>query len=617
MKNFITKILLVIGFVLFNQASVTAQKTLPQPPSTAYNVYSGENKTVTDNVSITLKPGVHIRLGSEFHAYITGVPPQTTPNTPTSLVVTAVSTSQINLTWADNSNNETGFKLEWALNTNGPFTQIVQAENATSYSHTGLSAETTYYYRIQAYNEAGNSGYSSVVSTTTFSAPSGKPRVIVSTDIGGGDFDDHQSLIHFLLYANILDIRGFISSPPFGDEEAFTEVWNAYGLDYDDLNSCIGAGYPTKQHLKDLMIIGYVDESGNQLVRPSSGLPQSPDKQPLHPKARAVNPGADLIVTEAKNASSTSPLYVLAWGGLADVAQALFILNEEGTTVAQNAINNIRLYSIGSWNTENDKVSREYVYNNFSNLWWIESDATFFGMFKIKSLKDSKPSFYGDDANYGKLGFIDNNIRNHGELGKLYGQVSDDPTMNGRLKEGDSPSFLYMISNLVSGNIGNLDDPTADSWGGAYVKPVPAHGSHYWTDNKNPALKEDNFGCCEVTYGAKTVNKYRIQMLDDFAEKMACLPNNGRYGGKPSSQSMKTMVYPNPSSGTISIQSPVFKSEFNLKIVDKLNQNINFKTLGQSGETIKIDIDGEDGEVYFIKVNTTHGMFVKKIFLRK
>lgn len=38
-------------------------------------------------------------------------------------------------------------------------------------------------------------------------------RVIVSTDIGGTDFDDFQSMVHLLLYADVLDIEGLISSP--------------------------------------------------------------------------------------------------------------------------------------------------------------------------------------------------------------------------------------------------------------------------------------------------------------------------------------------------------------------------------------------------------------------
>ncbi len=90
------------------------------------------------------------------------------PSDPGGLKAQAVSDSQIDLTWMDNSSNEMGFKLERALNATGPWTEIrtVNAD-ATSASDTGLNAMTVYYYRVRAFNEVGQSGYSDVVSEAT------------------------------------------------------------------------------------------------------------------------------------------------------------------------------------------------------------------------------------------------------------------------------------------------------------------------------------------------------------------------------------------------------------------------------------------------------------------
>jgi hypothetical protein len=68
---------------------------------------------------------------------------QTAPNVPSGLTATAASRSQINLSWTDNSGNETGFKVERATDSN--FTQnltllTTTAANVTGYSSTGLSA---------------------------------------------------------------------------------------------------------------------------------------------------------------------------------------------------------------------------------------------------------------------------------------------------------------------------------------------------------------------------------------------------------------------------------------------------------------------------------------------
>src|ERR1700679_648699 len=43
-----------------------------------------------------------------------------------------------------------------------------------------------------------------------------KPRILISTDIGGTDADDNQSMAHFLMYSNLFQTEGLISSPSYG-----------------------------------------------------------------------------------------------------------------------------------------------------------------------------------------------------------------------------------------------------------------------------------------------------------------------------------------------------------------------------------------------------------------
>lgn len=65
-------------------------------------------------------------------------------------------------------------------------------------------------------------------------------RVIVSTDIGGTDPDDFQSMVHFLLYADVFDIEGLISSPygP-GRREHILQVLDRVAADYPHLRVII------------------------------------------------------------------------------------------------------------------------------------------------------------------------------------------------------------------------------------------------------------------------------------------------------------------------------------------------------------------------------------------
>jgi len=93
-------------------------------------------------------------------------PADTLPSSPTGLAAQAVSGSQINLTWTDNSSNETGFKIQ--RNTGLGFADLATLPADTStYSDTGLASTTTYSYRVCACSASGNSSYSDSASATT------------------------------------------------------------------------------------------------------------------------------------------------------------------------------------------------------------------------------------------------------------------------------------------------------------------------------------------------------------------------------------------------------------------------------------------------------------------
>jgi hypothetical protein len=92
------------------------------------------------------------------------------PAAPTNLKATAVSRSQINLSWIDNSNNENGFRIERCQGSKCTnFVQIANvSEDVSNHSDVGLRRSTIYRYRVRAYNANGNSAYSNVVSARTF-----------------------------------------------------------------------------------------------------------------------------------------------------------------------------------------------------------------------------------------------------------------------------------------------------------------------------------------------------------------------------------------------------------------------------------------------------------------
>jgi len=121
---------------------------------------------------------------------VKGVAGPATPAAPTNLVATTFSTTQINLSWTDNSSDETGFRIERCTGagcTN--FAQVAEVgSNVTTFANTGLTKNTTYTYRVRAFNAGGNSAYSNVASAKTLNKlPRGSIRLSPTIHIESPD----------------------------------------------------------------------------------------------------------------------------------------------------------------------------------------------------------------------------------------------------------------------------------------------------------------------------------------------------------------------------------------------------------------------------------------------
>jgi hypothetical protein len=89
------------------------------------------------------------------------------PTAPSELAATALSANQIGLIWTENASNETGFEIERSLDdVNWELIANVAAD-VTDFLDSELLANTTYAYRVRAYNFSGSSEYSNTASATT------------------------------------------------------------------------------------------------------------------------------------------------------------------------------------------------------------------------------------------------------------------------------------------------------------------------------------------------------------------------------------------------------------------------------------------------------------------
>ncbi|MDH3972886.1 MAG: neutral/alkaline non-lysosomal ceramidase N-terminal domain-containing protein [Deltaproteobacteria bacterium] len=103
----------------------------------------------------------------------TPAPPAPVPLSPSNLVATATSSASVSLNWTDHTEHENGFIIERrGVSEESSFEEIAGVvADVTEFDDEGLDALTTYWYRVSAYNSAGNSGYSNADSATTSAPP--------------------------------------------------------------------------------------------------------------------------------------------------------------------------------------------------------------------------------------------------------------------------------------------------------------------------------------------------------------------------------------------------------------------------------------------------------------
>ena len=90
------------------------------------------------------------------------------PLSPTGFTASYLSDTSLSLAWTDNATDEVSYELDRSPNGVDTWTALVDpAANATSATDTGLTVDTTYYYRLRAVNASGNSSYATANGTTT------------------------------------------------------------------------------------------------------------------------------------------------------------------------------------------------------------------------------------------------------------------------------------------------------------------------------------------------------------------------------------------------------------------------------------------------------------------
>jgi len=160
-----------------NETYFKIERKTPQSGSTymeianvGANITSYSDNGLTSGIQYFYRVRAANNGGNSAHSNEASATTGTPIAAPSSLTATAVSSSQINLTWTDNASNETGFKIERKTpQSGGTYTEIatVLEANITGFFDNSVTSGTQYFYRVRAFNAGGNSAFSNEANATT------------------------------------------------------------------------------------------------------------------------------------------------------------------------------------------------------------------------------------------------------------------------------------------------------------------------------------------------------------------------------------------------------------------------------------------------------------------
>lgn len=302
---------------------------------------------------------------------------------------------------------------------------------------------------------------------------SDKQRLIVTTDLGGTDPDDIQSIIHLLVCSNVIDIEGLVSSQVWMDDpdktDKIIESLNWYEEILPNLKKH-AQGYPEANYLKSVTKRGQAKSN-------MSGVGKGKD-----------SPGSELIISVVDNKEDKRPVWISGWGGMNTLAQALWkVKNTRSKKELREFIKKIRIYDVlgqddaGAW-----------IAKSFPDIVYIRN----------KKIYGWAPS---DE-------WTKKNVQNIMPLGQYY----PDRVW---ATEGDTPAFLFVYAN-------GLNEPEHidyGGWGGRFSteKISGIRGMDFIVKSGKDETQYDPYYMYGSTEeGIDAINKWKKHIFNDFAARM-------------------------------------------------------------------------------------------------
>jgi len=342
----------------------------------------------------------------------------------------------------------------------------------------------------------------SCTQNTDLNSKQTRPRVIISSDfppldvipVRGvkpgdppekcSDPDDVQSMVRFLLYSNELDVEALIaSSGTFANIARKQNILDMLGV-YEQVQPNLAKhdmAYPTAEKLRS---ITWQDMDGTIGTEDFAGGKYRPIESLI---GEEHNTEASEAIIRIVDKPDPRPVWVCVWGGSREVAQAVWkVQNTRKPEEVDKFLSKLRIYMIVK-----QDYTADWLLDNFPGLFIILSEKNYQGMFW---------DMYGSETELGDTNWVNEHIRQgHGPLGAAYPKSGWDPAVPG-VWEGDSPSFLHIISGLRGVN--DPEQPGQGGWGGKFVQSDSTR--NHWFDDP---------------MGPKAVYMWRKVVQEDFAQR--------------------------------------------------------------------------------------------------
>jgi inosine-uridine nucleoside N-ribohydrolase len=294
-----------------------------------------------------------------------------------------------------------------------------------------------------------------------------RPRIIVTTD---GESDDKCSFVRFLLYPTDFDIEGLIYTNSKWHPEGNGTQWMHDFIDeYAKVRENLlvhHPGYPSAERLKSLIYVGQMDKTGREAVGENMDTP-----------------GSDRIV-EVLLDRDPRPVWLQAWGGLNNIAQAFYRIKTSYPDRYEEAAVKAVVYAIA----EQDDL-KQWMHEEIPGVNYILNAQQFW---RVIAYSWDRKNPMQEHEIY-TAGWLAENVLNVGPLGEIYDRKI--------MEEGDSPAFFHVMNT----GLRSTEDPSWGGWGGRFTKRGPGN---FWTDASDDG---DN---------TKPLWRFIVPISEDFAARM-------------------------------------------------------------------------------------------------